>query len=881
MEKQEAIKIFYDIILEYKTLKYIFDYGFYWDDKITKYLMGKTSQKSRELYNILKDPVYKNCAYMYLNQLAKKQGKKSNRMLIRKNNYQLLQKTWILSIYELCGAYKDDTARRFLGECANKPYSECKDEGSTCAYKRICAFEEKRDMLLELIRGISKRDAISEGWKKLLSSYKDILDTNNSEGLKRLRRNHWTADMMVGENGVFTAEEYQYFLEMLAFLVNFTPLSAVGDSFLRHLNVSYQQLPAFVRNLPPNYGLEQEYIFRALFAIANNKSVLYEGKEYVPGRLVYMDKGLSGLDENLYLEAREMCRDGSKGEMCILPLYDGHYLAPGNRKCALSEEELIGGKNEQTQRFDVEFYTNRDTLYLQEKREKLWKQNIERSERLSEHKIFWSPYHPEGNMWEIDRVSYRILKRDIPGFLLFIRSFGDFAKCCFEEGDEAGKVEDNLSRRKKETPDRNKGRIKDEQTLLNVYASKEFIDQAKTALPPRKNELEWVLFVLEMYPNLCSAFIEKEKIQLLKERLILEIGTGNKELYKSRYCCKDRIKDIPAGTSAKYKKIFDAIRKHKVLQYEYQNERVEVFPYALEYDVCRHLEYNIREPINIMCYDLKEKRNIIILYKNIRTDKALMVNEFKFLNMDKLYHVLAYVIRCAAEDHEKIWDKADELLQKIWKVDKRGNNNYNRCVRKKFSKVDIKEYGELYMQLQNLVSSNPEEQRFVEKVFGYQQKKRSELMDDCGLSDSEDFRCKYETLLLKCFRDAVIQKNNIYAILETISDDEIWKLICGEPQNEIINEIAFFNEKFMNETVSFVLLDGTEENIERIYRLFGNYVCAGEMLSDGKLRFCVSYEKFDYRKIHMTLMALGDCIDNIEPIKTADIINKRKENQKG
>ena len=53
------------------------------------------------------------------------------------------------------------------------------------------------------------------------------------------------------------------------------------------------------------------------------------------------------------------------------------------------------------------------------------------------------------------------------------------------------------------------------------------------------------------------------------------------------------------------------------------------------------------------------------------------------------------------------------------------------------------------------------------------------------------------------------------------------------------------------------------------------------MLSDGKLRFCVSYEKFDYRKIHMTLMALGDCIDNIEPIKTADIINKRKENQKG
>ena len=39
-----------------------------------------------------------------------------------------------------------------------------------------------------------------------------------------------------------------------------------------------------------------------------------------------------------------------------------------------------------------------------------------------------SPYYETRKQWNTDVVTYRIEISDIPGFLMFILSFGDFAK---------------------------------------------------------------------------------------------------------------------------------------------------------------------------------------------------------------------------------------------------------------------------------------------------------------------------------------------------------------------------------------------------------------------------------------------------------------------
>ena len=57
----EPTKIFFDMLFDYKYLKYIFKYGFYWDDDITMFLLSKSSQRVRELAKAISKSVYKNC----------------------------------------------------------------------------------------------------------------------------------------------------------------------------------------------------------------------------------------------------------------------------------------------------------------------------------------------------------------------------------------------------------------------------------------------------------------------------------------------------------------------------------------------------------------------------------------------------------------------------------------------------------------------------------------------------------------------------------------------------------------------------------------------------------------------------------------------------
>ena len=92
-------------------------------------------------------------------------------------------------------------------------------------------------------------------------------------------------------------------------------------------------------------------------------------------------------------------------------------------------------------------------------------------------------------------------------------------------------------------------------------------------------------------------------------------------------------------------------------------------------------------------------------------------------------------------------------------------------------------------------------------------------------------------------------------------------------------EIAFYNENLLQANISFILKEGNRENIDRIFHLFHEFLCTGEVLDENKIRFSVTYEKFYYRKIHMLLMTIIDMIEELLPETTAEIIRKRVENK--
>jgi hypothetical protein len=99
----EPTKIFFDMLFDYRYLKYIFKYGFFWDDDITKFLLSKSSQRVRELSNAISDSVYENCVtepwYEHANG---GRTKKSGRLLVRQNHYRLVSES-VRLLWELFG----------------------------------------------------------------------------------------------------------------------------------------------------------------------------------------------------------------------------------------------------------------------------------------------------------------------------------------------------------------------------------------------------------------------------------------------------------------------------------------------------------------------------------------------------------------------------------------------------------------------------------------------------------------------------------------------------------------------------------------------------------------------------------------------------------
>ena len=130
--------------------------------------------------------------------------------------------------------------------------------------------------------------------------------------------------------------------------------------------------------------------------------------------------------------------------------------------------------------------------------------------------------------------------------------------------------------------------------------------------------------------------------------------------------------------------------------------------------ILRHLVRKEKQPFDIMCYNVDEKRNVRIKYKDIRVKKSCNSEEFVFSDLDKIYHILSYAIRCAIEGQEELIDKVEIFLEYIWKRDSRGGSIYQRCIKKKVGQS--KDFSTLY---QNMSSINMKDKKFFENVFSY------------------------------------------------------------------------------------------------------------------------------------------------------------------
>lgn len=880
-------KVFFDILSDYRDLRYIFEYGFGWDDKATQEIMNKGSRSVRDLDGILSVIKSGNKAYVPWYQYADG-GKKSGRLLVWNNHYQLVQDNWIQELYSCYGMDNMPQGRRAAEHCENKPYSYCVALNETCENFKICSIKEKRDWFYVLLN--IKEE---EGETDFSVEYKDILYQRKNSGRWYLRENNWTFESMKRE-GIFTERiQYESFQNMILFLARYAPMSVLGGFFLLRTKEALREPPVLVRSLPRSFGLEQEYIHRCLYAIENQKYIEAGEKNYIPLRLKYKDKGMLGIERHLYLEG---AKEGHPEEIVEIPLYDGNYIRAAEKNLNLDKKniekyrEKADGKAEKGQIFKVEFYYNQDTGYLRERRERGWKPESE--EHLSKRVSFESPYYPGKLQWKTDLLTYRIKEEDIPGFKMFIESFGDFAQLQGEWPESTVKFQINA--------DKEKGKDSDAQSLLNLYNSRELLlnEMLKNVvLPPRNTELQWLKFVLKEYNNVCRIFLG-DKLSQIQEKVRDELKERNAEesvwFDREYFDYGTRVRDISSNSIEKYRKIFEAVYQKNVIAYEYKDKAVDIFPYALEYDVLRHLTLkdSIRKPIDIMGYDLRQKRNIRILYKDIRVKKRKMCQDINFSMLDKLYHVLAYAIRCAENGKEKMWDDQEKsegynrfmkLMELLWIPDKRGGDSYNRNIRKKYNRFkENSMYSKEYQKMKGLMSEkkDKEAEEFLQNVFIYwlESEEKPRVLSE--------YQKKYYGFLLKCFSEGYIRLKSLKAraemqdCLNRISSEDIWDLIGGDERDGVENEIAFYNEKIKNAEVSFSLKQGMEKELDKVYEAFGSFVCVGRYLPNGNMRFTVSYEEFYYRKVHMALMALEDIIENIEPEETADLIKHRIENRR-
>lgn len=911
--------VFYDLIQNYTELQYIFEYGFDWDNKLAKLITGRDEleQRLKELNRIFKDSVYPYIKTEYSCKYKENaKSRKRERQIYSTYNYGLQNRQpWYLCVAGACGC--------------EDGYDKSEGGGIAEELERV-----KRIFL-------NNNGFDIENWLKNNDMFLDVFQMN--KGTFTVRANNWTCDALLNSRVLPDAEAYEDFIEMLRFFSAFAPLSILGGNFLRRTLCTEEQSTKyfFVRNTPLDMGIEQEYIYRCAYAREKGYSVgirygedMGRMKEYIPVKLLYKDRNIDGLKSHLYLIAIPVREQNGHKKPELIPLYTGNPLQVNFSNKIISERALKYEAEEKRHKeklfetllsenvyaMTVHIYSNSRTKYLLKRLHCGWKA-CEAGEGKwinpgAEHYSMASPYYPDDDKWDIFEIKYQISESDLPGFKRYIDSFGDFARVT--EGVEAFRNINTLWKAQSECAVHVKRSIyHKDASLLNVYNSQDLIKRAAKSrvLPPRLDELMWIRFIIEKYPNMCRVFLEGSDLNAIRSHIEKEIREVQSSVLMRKkqfsifdsdfYEMEDRIKDLPKTYVGKYRSLYKRLChmeetvKKRLVYLEGRGRRDAIIAYAFEYDALKHMVDTEQTPqISLVGYNLQEKRNVSISYPKIKINDEAENNLESFHYYEKLYHIIVYAARCAARGMDKVENRLEQTLNILLPKDKRSPSQYVRLFRKPYKRMQDmgmqgkeaeaaaeKQCKEMFLkEYQDFETALPDLKPYLTLYFGYWKW----ILTDSSESFTalETINWNYLSLLMKQFKSAAVytMKKTAEAekMLAALWDDEaIWQLICGTENGQ--SEIAFYNENFKNIQVSFTLKNpfSTKEWIDIVRELFGRFICVGERIENEKeqIRFTVTYEAFNYRKIHMGLMVLSEVIEDITPISVREVIEKRKENK--
>lgn len=914
------IEFFNDVLVRYDELKYNFEYGFKWDKNITKLLGKKGTDSYREVEAALRAYIYNGVA------TRKYDNKNPARKIVTKKPYSLNQTFWFQNLY---GCYGMMDKKYEEIECPEKQreeglyYEICRGDSivlestsGKCSYKQICGVRAKSEALCQLKKeGMTINDSkeyLHEIAEKFYKNYSNMIE--KKEEKLYLKRNQWTEEDM---KSILSEERYECFLEWISFFSTFTPLSVLGSNFLFKLRKKIQNRFFFVRGLEVGSGLVQESIYRCLCAIHQNRQVYYDdGNLYCPLKLIYRNNKMDIKNADVFLEAQ---REDRRYQ---LPLKD-HYIRVSENRCRVAEKEREEQNEIQTIDYKVEFYTNsaekrgKVTDYLEKRRLGLWREFCIEEHRMDYFKVFHSPYYPQNREWEVWEVVYRIPEEDQEGFKRYIMSFGEFAslkapEIIFTNYDEVAERKTNQ-----------KGTNVDQYSLCNIFSAKgiweenvkELRELKDVIFPPSEAELAWLDFIIQTYPNMSQIFLLKEELDQIHKKIQEEIENSNsykkiqnfyggdikkKWFGENFWNCEKKTADCRKNLIEKYRKIYDAMKRKEWFCYmsdkkTEESESVIVLPYAMEFNVAKHLEFSKNPPFQIMCYDWKEKRNCLVTYKDIQVKNTMKMEELMEENtvLHQLYHVLAYAVRSAldeikneigSKDNQEentllLPENMNHVLEAVWNADSRKkNSNYERCIKKRLKNYN-EDYNDVYRKMEAVVSNHPMEQQireFIQNVFYYWNE--VELLDG-------SMEKKYNTFLLDCFCSACKmlksprKRKKLLDALKQITSDDMLNLILGKDEEQLLGEAAYYNEELKLTETSFSLIQNQKQWIDCVYDIFKSYNCKGGFDEQNRICFTVLYEKFNYRDIHKNLMAIRDMVDirSIQPESIRDIIQKRIE----
>lgn len=879
-----GIRFFCDPLRDYDELKYIFEYGFKWDDKISLLLDGKTSQNYRKLENALSGYIYEGVPILdYDGKTVKEEKKNKSRKIIDKKTYSLEQRFWfqnlygcygMIDLYKSCDAItnnkekakmrygmidgdKSYDAIKCLMEIEKKGgYEFCKgnsdelkgkdkDKDIKCDYKRCCRVRAEIEAINNLKENGESEGYLKELQESLHKSYPDMIE-EVEEGKKsvgkggklRLKENPWTREKM---QAILLEERYENFLEWISFFSVFAPLSALGSNFLWKMREPVNNRFFFIRGLGREIGLEQESIYRCLCAIHHKKMIQYDDKKkYIPIRLIYSNNHMDAENVDLYLIA-----EGEDG-IVHLPL-KGHYIFVTKDRWKKNIQCDIDKKEEEVMEYTVEFYMNDKTQYLNNRINGIWEKwekfGIDSKRNPIKSKKRYSPYYPGDELNKGYEYTYHIKKSDEDGFKRYIMSFGEFAKLKRAKEVEQSSPNEEIKENIYKNINTIKGQNPDEYSLCNIFSVKAILEVNKNipefqtfkniVLPPSEAEVAWIDFIIQEYPNMSQTFLSKEELDQIHEKIQKLYGNVVEKWFdKQVWDWEQRVVDCMKRHIDRNKRFYKQIKEKNFLRYRLEEGEIRkegsILLYAMEYNRAKHMEFPKGEPFQIMCYDWKEKRNCLIKSKSIKKTTDLMQEE-EISCLDKLYHVLAYAVRSAFErgsegESEGESKRENELPEKENAIIQCIWKTYHGQKNSNYERCICKKIGKLkksYHELYEEMNQVLSNHPMESEIESFVQRVFFYWENNIENFEKDSFEIEYQTLLLYCFCSAC----------EILKDPEESKKLLQYLENITLKDI-------------FRFLLG-EKNIEKSKEKLGEIAYYNKKLKWDRVSFTFSSQKYN------------------------------------